>query len=64
MSEELLEQIDEGLKYGDSRSQWVRDAIEMKLEILEELDDLERDMSDQERREFVLEAVREAVKRE
>lgn len=31
MDEELYEQIMEELEYGDSRSEWVREAIEMRF---------------------------------
>lgn len=56
MEEDLLEQIDKHLEYGDSRSGWVRDAIILKLEIIEKLNG---DMTDEERRNLVKKAVRE-----
>jgi len=61
MEQELLDQLDSTLSYGDSRSGWVRDAIKMKLAVLEEVEEIDEDMTDEERREFVIEAVREAV---
>lgn len=61
MEQELLDELDSNLNYGDSRSGWVRDAIKMKLAVLEEVDGIDEDMTDEERREFVVEAVREAV---
>jgi len=61
MEQELLDELDSTLSYGDSRSGWVRDAIKMKLAVLEEVDEIDEDMTDEERREFVVEAVREAV---
>ncbi|WP_258560462.1 hypothetical protein [Halorhabdus salina] len=64
MEQELLDDLDSTLSYGDSRSGWVRDAIKMKLGILEEIEDLDEDMTTEERREFVLEAVRTAVEEE
>ncbi|QLH83426.1 hypothetical protein [Halosimplex pelagicum] len=61
MSQDLLDEINSQLEYGDNRSAWVRDAIHLKLELQGELDDLDEDMTDEERREFVVEAVREAI---
>ncbi|MHB9287413.1 hypothetical protein ACKVMT_10300 [Halobacteriales archaeon Cl-PHB] len=57
MSEELLDRIDSHLEYGDSRSQFVRNAIELQLAIL---DSMNEDMDDEERREFVLDAIQQA----
>ena len=62
MSQELLDKINERLEYGDNRSAWVRDAIRMKLAVLEEIDEVGDNMADEERQEFVVEAVREAGK--
>jgi len=64
MSEELLDSINSQLQYGDNRSAWVRDAIRLKLEITEEMGDRGEDMTDEERREFVVEAVQEAIESE
>lgn len=61
MSQDLLDEINSQLEYGDNRSAWVRDAIHLKLELQGELDDLDEDMTDEERREFVVEAVRESI---
>jgi len=58
MSEELIEEINSQLSYGDNRSAWVRDAIRLKLAIMEEIDE---DLTEEERREFVVEAVRDAM---
>ena len=60
MSQELIDEINSQLEYGDNRSAWVRDAIRLKLALLEEIDGLD-DMTDEERREFVIEAVQETV---
>lgn len=57
-----LEEINSQLQYGDNRSAWIRDAIRLKLTLLEEIDGLD-EMTDEERREFVVEAV-EAVDNE
>lgn len=61
ISKDKLDEINSHLEYGDNRSAWVRDAVEMKLEILEILDE---DMTDDERRELVVEAVRDRVEGE
>ena len=58
---ELLEKVNGKLSYGDNRSAWLRDAVKMKLEILEITEDLEEDMGDEERREFVVKAVQVAI---
>ena len=60
MPEELLEEINNHLEYGDNRSAWVRDAIRLKLALLEEIDGPD-EMTDEERREFVVETIQEAV---
>jgi len=60
MSQELLDEINSHLSYGDNRSAWVRDAIQMKLDVLDEIDD-QKDTTDEERREFVREAVKDAL---
>ena len=64
MEQELLDEVDSTLSYGDSRSGWMRDAIKMKLGVLEEIEKLDEDMTTEERREFVLDAVRTAVEEE
>lgn len=64
MSEELIDQINSELDYGDNRSAWVRDAIQLKFEILEALEDAGSEMTDEERREFVRDAVRQAAEQE
>ena len=50
-----------GLTYGYSRSRWVSDAIQLKLDLEDELDALEDDLDEAGRREFVVEAVRDAI---
>ena len=61
MSEELVDQINSELEYGDNRSAWVRDAVRLKFEVLEALEGIDENMTDEERREFVGKAVREAA---
>ena len=57
MDDELIEEVDSRLTYGDSRSEWVRDAIRLKLAIVNEMDE---DMTEEQRKEFVVEAIRSA----
>ena len=61
MSEELVDQINSELEYGDNRSAWVRDAVRLKFEVLEALEGIDKDLTDEERREFVGKVVREAA---
>ena len=61
ITEEELKEINSKLEYGDNRSAWIRDAVRIKLAILTEFDDLDENMTDEERRDFVVEAVRKAV---
>ena len=58
--EDIVEEIHSNLDYGDNRSAWVRDAIRLKLAVIEELDEAEK-MTDEERREFVVQAVQDAL---
>jgi hypothetical protein len=64
MNQELIDKINSELDYGDNRSAWVRDAIQLKFEILEALEDADGEMTDEERREFVREAVERASERD
>ena len=61
MEQELIDELDDTLTYGDSRSEWVRDAIKLKLEVLEALEAREGDLTEEERREFVVNAVLESA---
>jgi len=56
MPDELIERMDARLEYGDSRSEFVRDAIELHLAVLNEIDN---DMTAEEQREFIVEAIRQ-----
>ena len=64
VDDELLDRVDERLSYGDARSAWLRDAIKMKLEVCEEFDKTDTDMSEKERREFVVKRVRDAIRKQ
>lgn len=61
ISEEELEEINSHLEYGDNRSAWIRDAVRLKLEILEVLEEDQSKMSTEERRKFIVDAVHEVV---
>ena len=56
--DDLLDKVNEELSYGDSRSEWVREAIRMKLTFLEEIETSEN-LTPEERVEIVREALRE-----
>ena len=64
VEEELIEEVHDQLSYGDNRSAWLRDAIELKLELMNAMNDLDQNLSREEQREFIIEAVREASKKE
>jgi metal-responsive CopG/Arc/MetJ family transcriptional regulator len=58
---EELDEINAQLEYGDNRSAWIRDAVRLKLALLEEIGDLDEGMTDEERRELIVEAVRNEI---
>jgi len=57
MPQSLVDEIDKNLEYGDSRSQFTRQALRLRLEI-------EQEHIIEFRREFLEEAVREKLERE
>lgn len=59
----MLERIDSELSYGDSRSEWIRQAIAYRMEIDPILDELYETYQRKEREAFVREAVRKEVDR-
>jgi len=61
MEDELLEKINKRLTYGDNRSEWMRDAIRLKLAIVEITEELDENMTNEERRELVVKALQEFV---
>jgi len=63
MSKELIDKINSQLAYGDNRSEWVRDAIKMKFDIIDILQEEDIDLRDSDRREFVRQAVRNELDR-
>lgn len=61
MDDELLEEIDSRLTYGDSRSEFFREAVKLKMAVDDEMEGLDQEITGESYREFVSEAVREAV---
>lgn len=61
---DLMEDVNQHLSYGDSRSGWVRESIRLRLEVDDALDDRFGDHEPDARREFVVEAVQEKLERE
>lgn len=59
----MLEEINEELEWGDSRSAWFREAAQIKLQIDPMLDELFEDYQTEERVEFVEAAVRKELDR-
>lgn len=64
MPDELEERVEMQLSYGDSKSEWIRHATKLRLQIDPILDDLYEPHQSEERVQFVENAVKEAVERE
>lgn len=60
MDQSLIDEINSQLDYGENRSAWVRDAIRLKLELINNFEEVET-MDGEERRQFVLTAVRDSL---
>lgn len=63
LPDELNEQIENELSYGDNKSEWIRHAIRMRQHVDPILDDLYESYQREERLELVEKAVREKVDR-
>jgi len=63
IEDEMLDRIDSELSYGDSRSEWIRQAIAYRMEIDPILDELYETYQRKEREAFVRKAVRKEVDR-
>jgi metal-responsive CopG/Arc/MetJ family transcriptional regulator len=61
MDDELLEKLDSQLTYGDTRSEFVRNSIKLRLEVHEILDEGEIEVSPEEERELVVDALRKEL---
>lgn len=64
LEDEMEASIESQLRYGDSKSAWIRHAIRLRLQVDPVLDRLYEPEQHEERMEFVERAVIDAVKRE
>lgn len=63
IDDEVLEEVNRRLSYGDSRSEWMQNAAKMRLQVIPMLDELYEPHEKEERIMFVREAVREKANR-
>lgn len=63
LPDELDEQIEMDLSYGDSKSEWLRHAIKMRMQVDPILDEIYESYQREERLELVEAAVRKEVDR-
>lgn len=63
MPDELERQIESELSYGDSKSEWIRHAIKMRVQVDPILDEIYESYQRQERLELVEAAVKKEVDR-
>lgn len=63
MPDELEREIESQLSYGDSKSEWIRQAIKIRQDVDPILDELYESYQREERRDFVVAAVRKEVDR-
>lgn len=61
MDEELLERLDSNLTYGDTRSEYVRNAIRLRLDVEEIFEEQGIELTPEKERELVVEAVEKAI---
>lgn len=59
----MLAMVDSELSYGDSRSEWIRHAIKMRLQVDPILDEIYESYQNEERIELVEAAVKKEVER-
>lgn len=64
MPDELEERVESRLSYGDSKSEWIRHAMQLRFQVDPVLDRLYESNQNEERMKFVERAVIDAVKRE
>jgi metal-responsive CopG/Arc/MetJ family transcriptional regulator len=64
MDDELLDDLDSRLTYGDTRSEYVRNAIRLRIAIGDVFDEEGMDLSPEEEREYVVEAVEAQLEQE
>lgn len=63
MPDELEREIESHLSYGDSKSEWIRHAIALRMDVDPMLDELYESYQREERRDLVVAAVRKEVER-
>lgn len=62
-NDDVLSRVDDRLDYGDSRSDWIREAMKLRLAVDEALDGTDLSFgNDRERRAFVRQAVLDAAR--
>ena len=64
IEDEVNEMVESRLSYGDSKSEWYRHAVKMRLQVGPQLDELYESYQNEERIEFVEKAVQEKIERE
>lgn len=63
LPDELEREIESQLSYGDSKSEWIRQAIKIRQDVDPVLDELYESYQREERRDLVVAAVRKEVER-
>ncbi|RYJ12759.1 hypothetical protein ELS19_01415 [Halogeometricum borinquense] len=63
LPDELNEEIERDLSYGDSKSEWIRHAIRLRQQVDPILDEVYESYQREERIDLVVHAVREEVDR-
>lgn len=63
IEDEMLAMVDSNLSYGDSRSEWIRHAIEIRLRIDPILDEVYESYQTEKRVDLIEAAVRKEVER-
>lgn len=64
LPDEMEQEIESELSYGDSKSEWIRHAIRLRQQVDPQLDELYETYQNEERVEFVEAAVKEKIERE
>jgi metal-responsive CopG/Arc/MetJ family transcriptional regulator len=63
LPDELEREVESKLSYGDSKSEWIRHAIKLRMDVDPILDELYESYQREERRDLVVAAVRKEVDR-
>lgn len=64
LDDEVNDAVESRLSYGDSKSEWYRHAVKMRLQVDPMLDELFESYQNEERIEFIEKAVQEKIERE